>query len=434
MHTRYEDPVVVGISPDGVPVAAEVARALEAPLDLLLLEPVGAPSNPEHAIGAVAEGEAGVVDDETVDRLGLRAEEVQNALARAKGRLGDQRSGSFFGRFRIAVGGRSVILVDDGLTDTHRARAAAQSLRSRGAARVTLAVPVAEPAAAQLLRRCVDDVVCVRMRERMLAVEQGYEDATPTSEEEVRALMSEHAGAAQREVTIESSPGVLLHGELTVPWGAYARGVVAFATDSSRFSPPDLKIAVRLHQAAIATLRLDLLRPYEDIDPARVVDEELLAGRLLAATRWLRRQPETAGIAIGYLGAGIGAAAALLAAAQLKAGVCAVVSNSGRVDLAAERLEQVLAPVLLIVSDADVELVELNRAAERRLPRESELVVLPDTSHPFDEPGALDEVARLTADWFTLHLGEPAPEIEGDKDCASARGGIGATVPIAPLR
>jgi putative phosphoribosyl transferase len=161
----------------------------------------------------------------------------------------------------------------------------------------------------------------------------------------------------------------------------------------------------------------------------------LLSARLLATTKWLRRQPETAGIAIGYLGAGIDAAAALLAAARLKAGVCAVVSHSGRVDLATERLEQVLASVLLIVGGADAELVELNRAAERRLRCESELVVLPGTSHPFDEPGALDEVARLTAEWFTAHLREPAPGIGGDdQERASAAGKRSANVQIASLR
>ncbi len=422
-RTRHEDPVVAGISRDGVPVAAEVARALESPLDVVLLEQVCAPEHPQHVIGAVAEGGVCVVDEEAVERLGLPAEEAREAVARARRRLGERQSTPLFERPRLAVSGRSVIVVDDGLASPHRARAAAQSLRSRGAARVVLAVPVAEREAAQLLRSDVDDVVWVRMPEHMLAVGLWYEDFAATSEEEVHALMSEHAGAVQREVAIEISPGALLRGDLTVPWGAYARGVVAFAgdADSSRFSPRDRRIAAVLNDAAIATLRLDLLGPYENLDPIVTADVELLARRLLAATRWLRRQPETAGIALGYVGTGTGAAAALLAAAQLQAGVCAVVSRGGRVELPAWRLEQVLAPTLLIVGGADAELLELNRAAKRRLRCESELVVLPGASHLFEEPGALDDVARLTAGWFTRHLREPAPEIEaGDEHHPSA--------------
>ena len=126
----------------------------------------------------------------------------------------------------------------------------------------------------------------------------------------------------------------------------------------------------------------------------------------------MRRQPETCHLALGYFGASTGSAAALLAAAELRAGVSAVVSRGGRPDLAQPRLGEVVAPVLLIVGGADTAVLELNREAQRQLRCENELAVVPGATHLFEEPGALDRVARLAIDWFTQHLceGAPAPE------------------------
>jgi putative phosphoribosyl transferase len=215
---------------------------------------------------------------------------------------------------------------------------------------------------------------------------------------------------AAREVTIEAAPGVALSGDLTVPMGAYGQGVVAFAhgSGSSRLSPRNRHVARALNEAGFATLLLDLLTPREEVDRANVFDIPLLAQRLVAATQWLRRQPETAQLALGYFGASTGSAAALLAAAELRAGVCAVVSRGGRPDLARERLAEVVAPVLLIVGGADEAVLELNREAQRRLCCESELVVIAGATHLFEEPGALDRVARHAIDWFTRHLNHNA--------------------------
>jgi putative phosphoribosyl transferase len=413
-NARYENPIVVGIAPDGVPVAAEVARALESPLDLLVVQKVGAPENPEHGIGALAEDESCVIDEEAVERLALGAAGVQDAIARARRRFDERLAHDRASGSRLSVAGRSVLLVDDGLVSPHSAQAAARSLRSRGAARVLLAVPVAARESVQLLRAWVDDVVCAETPEEVLATSLWYRDFSPTSDEEVRALLGAHTGAAAREVAIEVSPGVVLHGDLTVPWGAYARGVVVFAIGSgrSRLDPRNRRLARDLNETAIATLRLDLLTPREAIRRTGASDVELLALRLVASTRWLRRQPETAGIALGYFGEGTGSAAALLAAAEMGAGVCAIVSSGGRPDLIEGRLGEVVAPVLLIVGGADTKVLGLNRVALGRLRCASELAVIPGASRTFEQTDALDEVARLTADWFTRHLGEGALEIE----------------------
>ncbi|MGA2320524.1 MAG: phosphoribosyltransferase family protein [Solirubrobacteraceae bacterium] len=411
---RREDPVVVGIPRGGVPVAAEVARALGAPLDVVVVRKIGAPANPEYAIGAVAEGDVSIISHEVVRGLDVGTAELEAILRRAQGELAERLARFRAGRPPLAVAGRTVLLVDDGLATGRSAHAAARSLRERGASRVILAVPVAAPESVRESRAWVDDVVCVEMPPDLWAIGLWYDDFSPTSDEEVAALLAEHAGAVAREVAIEAAPGVVLSGDLTVPPGAYVRGAVAFAhgSGSSRLSPRNRQVAGALNEGGFATLLFDLLTPQEEVDRANVFDIPLLAQRLVAATRWLRRQPETARLALGYFGASTGSAAALLAAAELRAGVCAVVSRGGRPDLAQPRLGEVVAPVLLIVGGADTAVLELNRRAQQLLHCENELAVVPGATHLFEEPGALDRVARLAIEWFTQHLsnGAPAPE------------------------
>ena len=201
---------------------------------------------------------------------------------------------------------------------------------------------------------------------------------------------------------------VTLEGILAVP--PDARGVVLFAhgSGSGRFSPRNNFVARVLQEGGIATLLIDLLTPEEAEDRRLVFDIDLLAERLLDATAWLRGQRETAGLPIGYFGASTGAAAALQAAAREGSNIAAVVSRGGRPDLAAEHLSRVKAPTLLIVGGHDEPVLELNRAAYDLLPCEKELVVVPGATHLFEEPGALEEVARLAREWFQRHMQRPA--------------------------
>lgn len=191
---RHESPVVVGIPRGGVPVAAEVARALGAPLDVVLVRKIGAPRNPEYGIGALAENDVLVIDEESVRRLRLSPAELDAVVERARRELAERSASRYAKRPRLAVAGRTVLLVDDGLATGHSAQAAACSLRERGAARVILAVPVAAPASAHELRQWVDGVVCVQTPAELWAIGLWYEDFSPTSEEEVAALLAEHSG------------------------------------------------------------------------------------------------------------------------------------------------------------------------------------------------------------------------------------------------
>jgi dienelactone hydrolase len=193
---------------------------------------------------------------------------------------------------------------------------------------------------------------------------------------------------------------------------------VAFAhgSGSSRHSPRNRYVAQSLRaDARVGTLLFDLLseaEEQEDLGTARLrFDIELLAARMEAATAWLRDEPQTSRLAIGYFGASTGAAAALSAAARRPRDVAAIVSRGGRPDLAgAEVLARVRAPTLLLVGGEDVPVIDMNREALAQLRVESHLEVIPNASHLFEEPGALEQVARRAAAWFVSHLGKASRE------------------------
>ena len=188
------------------------------------------------------------------------------------------------------------------------------------------------------------------------------------------------------------------------------KGVVAFAhgSGSGRFSPRNQFVAEVLQDAGLGTLLIDLLEEDEAKDRRKVFDIELLAERLRAAADWLGQDPDTHGLRIGYFGASTGAGAALVAAARQPEGIGAVVSRGGRPDLAREALTNVVAPTLLLVGSRDEEVLELNRLALARLRCEKELVIIPRATHLFEEPGTLEQVARLAKQWFLRHLGSVA--------------------------
>ncbi|MEX2102417.1 MAG: hypothetical protein WD805_00515 [Gaiellaceae bacterium] len=213
--------------------------------------------------------------------------------------------------------------------------------------------------------------------------------------------------AREREATIALADAAL-PAFLTVP--KKPLGVVAFAhgSGSSRLSPRNRLVASLLNDARVATLLFDLLTPGESVDRRNVFDVELLARRLMAASRWLGLQPDARGLPIGYFGASTGAAAALWAAADLGPEVKAVVSRGGRPDLASPRLGEVRSPTLLIVGGFDEAVLELNRSALGLLACKAELRVVPQATHLFEEPGALEQVAEIAREWFTRHLGDSA--------------------------
>ena len=221
--------------------------------------------------------------------------------------------------------------------------------------------------------------------------------------------MNKSVAKAVEERLVQVSAGsVTLEGNLSLPKESHAIVLFAHGSGSSRHSPRNRYVARLLNEAKLATLLVDLLTLDEEVIDARTAklrfDIELLAERLVAATDWLAKFPDTQQFRIGYFGASTGAAAALVAAAVRLDVVRAVVSRGGRPDLAGTALMHVRAPTLLIVGGDDVQVIELNRAALAQLRCEKQLVTVPGATHLFEEPGALDEVARLARDWLHRHL------------------------------
>jgi len=210
----------------------------------------------------------------------------------------------------------------------------------------------------------------------------------------------------EQEVRLPAD-GATLVGDLARP--AAARGVVLFAhgSGSSRHSPRNRAVARVLRSSGLATLLIDLLTRDEEAEDAATghlrFDIALLARRLVAVTDWLRQEPATARLPVGYFGASTGGGAALVAAAE-RPEVFAVVSRGGRPDLAGPALPRVSVPTLLIVGGDDVPVIAMNRAAAARMRAEVRIEIVPGASHLFEEPGALERVAALAARWFEDHL------------------------------
>ncbi|MFE9362111.1 phosphoribosyltransferase family protein [Streptomyces sp. NPDC006978] len=405
-HLERRDPVVLGLPRGGVPVAYEVARALGAPLDVIVVRKLGVPYRPELGFGAIGEGGARVISDEIVRHAGVREKDLE-AVERAEEAELLRRAQTYReGRPRLPLEGRTVVVVDDGVATGATARAACHVVRAQGASHVVLAVPVASPDVAARMREDVDEVVCLSTPHLFSAVGEWYRDFSQTSDEEVVSLLARPStGTATAEEVEVDAGGVPLAGDLVLPGDAGAVVVFAHGSGSSRLSPRNRAVAGVLNRAGLGTLLFDLLTPGEEVYRANVFDIGLLAGRLADTTAWLRHRVS---LPVGSFGASTGAAAALRAAAATDSGVGAVVSRGGRPDLAGADLSGVRAPTLLVVGGADTTVIDLNRQAQAALHCENRLEIVPGATHLFEEPGALDRVAELARDWFTTHLVRPA--------------------------
>ncbi|MFD3912354.1 phosphoribosyltransferase family protein [Streptomyces sp. NPDC058603] len=450
---HLDDPVVLGLPRGGIPVAYQVARVLDAPLDVIAVRKLGVPSRPELGFGAIGEGEVRILNDDVVRaaRLGPRERAAVELTERTalEGRLRAYRAE----RPPTALAGRTVVIVDDGIATGSTASAACQVARARGAARVVLAVPVAPPGALAELSGEADDMVCLYSPDYFGSVGQWYTDFAQTGDTEVVELLNDRlasSGGATRSTTegagsiaegtgniaegaggfaegtetggghtadppsrlravereVEMTiDGRVLPGSLTLPDGAPGVVVFAHGSGSGRHSPRNRSVAELLNRAGLGTLLFDLLTPEEERDRANVFDIPLLARRLTLVTAWLGAEHA---LPVCYFGASTGAAAALLSAAEPHADIKAVVCRGGRPDLAADALADVRAPTLLIVGGADAQVLDLNRRAAERMHCEHRLDVVAGATHLFEEPGALEAVADLAREWLTEHLSPSA--------------------------
>ena len=415
-----EDAIVLGLPRGGVPVAFEVARALRLPLDVIVVRKLGVPFQPELAMGAIGEGGVRVENQEVIHSSALLALDIE-AVERHERLELERHARQYRGdRPRMDLTDRDAIIVDDGIATGSTARAACQVARAHGAERVVLAVPVASRSALASLREVCDEVFCVEVPEPFYAVGEWYRDFSQTTDDQVVDLLRRAAGedgggrggdpprsgeeARDEEVEVPSGDLGLI-GRLTIPAAPLGTVVFAHGSGSSRHSPRNRYVAGVLNDAGLATLLVDLLTVEEEMDRSHVFDVRLLAERLGDAARWTSAQPEVPSSGVGFFGASTGAAAALRAAAQPDCRVSAIVSRGGRPDLAAPLLSAVTAPTLLIVGGRDEDVLALNRRAQAELRCESLLTVVPDATHLFEEPGALEIVAGLARDWFLEKMG-----------------------------
>ena len=398
------DTVVLGLPRGGVPVAAEVARELGAPLDVIVVRKIGVPGHAELAMGAVGEDGVRVLNEDVVRRADVSDEDLE-ALSAAEWREVDRRAQQYrVIRPRESLVDRTALIVDDGIATGATARAACQVATEHGARQVVIAVPVAPVGWSSGFRDVADRCVALETPSGFFAVGAHYQDFRPTSDDEVARCLAEAAATPDvEEVAIPVANGHLA-GVLSVP--AHARGLVVFAhgSGSSHRSSRNRFVADRLGEAGLATALVDLLTEQEGRDRSLVFDIGFLTERLVQLTTWLRSRPELSTLELGFFGASTGAAAALAAAAQMGEEVAAVVSRGGRPDLADAVLPQVVSPTLLIVGGADVVVLELNVRARARLTCPAELMVVPDATHLFEEPGALEVVADAAGRWFTEHF------------------------------
>jgi putative phosphoribosyl transferase len=425
-HLRGRDALVLALPRGGVPVGHEVAAALGAPLDVVVARKLGVPGVEEVALGAIAEGSDRAVDDAVGWYIGVPPRVVARVAARERAELERRVRLYRGGRPLPDLRGRTVVLVDDGLATGATLRAAAHALRSRRPARLVAAVPVACAPGVAELRADVDDVAAVATPEPFGTVSAWYEAFPPVGDAEVLRLLGRGGDAAltpsppagrgpdagaERAVTIDVG-GAVLEADVGVPdAGARALVILAHGGGSSRHSYRNRYIAGRLRLTGLATLRLDLLTAEEraaDAGSAALrFDVARIAARLAGACDWAAREaggfPGAGRVAI--VGARMGAAAALVAAAERPALVRAVVARGGRVDLAGDALTRVRAPALLVVGGADHDTLRRNREALRSLPASARLVVVPGAGHTFEEPGALGAVGEHVVRWLDRHCG-----------------------------
>ena len=409
--------VVLGLPRGGVPVAEQVATALGAPLDVILVRKLGVPFQHELAMGAIGENGVRVVNEDVVRETGVSERGIDVVEQREAAELERRAARYRQARRTISLKDKIAVIIDDGIATGATARAACQVARAAGASRIVLAVPVAPPGWTRS-QADADELVCLQSPDNFFGVGQFYRNFDAVDDGDVvaslqrarntdRSTASDAATAGAGEVLIDAGD-VRLQGQLTLPDRSSAIVLFAHGSGSSHHSPRNRYVARVLNEVGLATLLFDLLTSQEEMDRAKTFDIELLAHRLAEVTAWVRQRPGIAGLPVCYFGASTGAAAALQAAASPGSAVAAVVSRGGRPDLAGRHLEAVRAPTLLIVGGADDVVLDLNRQALRRLHCASHLAVIPGATHLFEEPGTLAAAALAARDWFLDHVGEQA--------------------------
>ena len=404
----FEKPVVLGIPRGGVPVAAEVARAVDGQLAVVVARKLGAPGNPELAIGATTETGVAYINQAVAIAVGADKDYIE-AERQRQVREAHHREEMFNSHRRPPVQGRIVIIVDDGIATGATAIAAVRSIKADGAAHVVLAVPVGAPHTLEVMRREADEVICLYEPKDFWAVGQFYYNFQPVEDDDVLKTLREFekvpdAVDPAREVTI-TRPGVRLAAVLRTPAGDGPFPLVIFVhgLGSSKESPRNVVIATHLVDAGIATLLFDLSGHGESSDDpagglaAYVADLE-------ASFQWAEGQAEVQKDLIGVAGSSMGATVA--AAADIDGRVRPRTMVLRAPPLQAQDFRRINVPSLVLIGSHD----PLRRSVESGVEGCPTLTlsVVEGASHLFEEPGTLHVALDRTVEWFTSRFFAPA--------------------------
>ncbi|MDG0817479.1 alpha/beta family hydrolase [Bdellovibrio svalbardensis] len=412
LRFKNQNPLILAIPRGGVPIGYEVAKILKAPLDLIMVKKIGAPLNPEFAIGAVSEDSKPLLNHAVIQTYHFNRHEIEKTAQQKIAEVREQIQKLRGNKKPELIEKRVIILVDDGIATGATLFAAIQFLRTKKPAKIIVAAPVAARDTVYELQAMADDVVCLETTDDLIAVGMWYEFFNQVSDQEVIQQLKEihflKSHGLSDEITIKDGM-ITLSGILTPVENAKALVIFAHGSGSSRHSPRNQYVARELNKRHFSTLLFDLLTDEEASERRYVFDIELLAQRLMKATDWAVDHFKKTPLPIAYFGASTGAGAALIAAAKTRHPIYTVVSRGGRPDLAMDYLEQVEAPTLLIVGGNDFEVIKLNELAKKKL-GSCKLVLVANATHVFEEPGALEEVAELAMDWLEEQLPHKAKQ------------------------
>jgi putative phosphoribosyl transferase len=395
--------VVLGIPRGGVPVAAHIARALGGSLGVVVARKVGAPGNPELAVGAVTADGVAWVNEPLARDTGADRAYLDREIA-AQAREAQRREDVFDGHRRPAVRGHPVIIVDDGIATGATALAAARSMRAAGAKPVVLAVPVGPPDTLRKLRSEADEVVCLHEESDFWAIGQFYGDFRPVEDAEVRRILDEFAAEPVTRDARVSRGRVELAVRLMSPGRPAPAVVFVHGLGSSKDSPRNVVIASALVDHGIAAVLFDLSGHGESSsDPREGIDAYV--DDLAAVAEWTLAQPEVDGERLAIAGSSLGAVVALQAARQGRVNPLALVLRAPPAEPA--DFVDLRTPSLLLVGAYD-SLVSVARAAAAKCTA-VELRIIPGASHLFEEPGTLELATEATVSWLSAKL-KAAPE------------------------
>jgi putative phosphoribosyl transferase len=425
-YANDPDILVLALPRGGVPVAFEIARSLHAPLDVFLVRKLGVPGHEELAMGAISSGGDRVLNKEIIEALQLSDSTVERITAREQDEMKKREDLYRRNRPPLEISGKSVILVDDGLATGSTMLAAIRAVQKMKAARIIIAVPVAPVSTYESMKKLGDDMHCLMTPEPFYGVGLWYEDFTQTTDDEVIHLLGE--AERWRKVPVSQSspdddgPGfqrvsipagqVELPGKLLLHEGS-PRGIVMLVHGAGYpgQSPQHDRIARHLHETGFSTVSFNLLTRDEESSEIRSrhlrFDIPLLTKRLNQATDWVIHELATEDQPLGFFGSSTATAAVLRAASVMGRQIKAIVSLSGRPDLAGDVLSKVTAPTLLVMGGQDISIMDLNVCARSRMrPGLVRVEVVPQASHLFEEDGAFERAANLTSRWFERHLYE----------------------------